>query len=109
MNRYKIQGLFNQNATRTVEDNSYGRELTLDQVNLALFSADFVKEPTTYEEALNCECKEDQMKWKDRINYEFKATNRELKEIMKRGVREVTDEKISQNLQINLFFLFFSS
>jgi hypothetical protein len=54
---------------------------------LALFSADFDKEPTTYEEAVNCEQKEDQIKWKD-------AMDKELKEIAKSGVWEVNDKKI---------------
>jgi hypothetical protein len=40
----------------------------LDQVYLALLSADFVKEPTIYEEAINCERKEDQIKRKESIN-----------------------------------------
>jgi ABC-type amino acid transport substrate-binding protein len=65
----------------------------LDQVDLALFSADFVKEPTTYEEAVNCERKKDQNRWKD-------AINKELKEIKKRGVREFIGEKISQLIVI---------
>jgi hypothetical protein len=41
---------------------NYGRELMLDQVNLTLISADFLKEPTTYEEAINHEQKEHQIK-----------------------------------------------
>jgi hypothetical protein len=53
----KIDSCFNPQATRSVEDNNYEREIILDQVNLALFSADFIKEPTTYEEALNYERK----------------------------------------------------
>jgi hypothetical protein len=40
--------------------------------DLALFSADFVKEPTTYKEAINCEQKEGQINWKDAINRELK-------------------------------------
>jgi hypothetical protein len=44
----------------------------LDQFDLALFFADFVKESATYEEVINCERKEDQIKWKDAINKEFK-------------------------------------
>jgi hypothetical protein len=58
----KLESRFNPQATRAVEDYNYGRELTLDQVNLPLFSADFAKEPTTYEEALNREHKEYQIK-----------------------------------------------
>jgi hypothetical protein len=40
---------------------------------------DFVEEPTTYEKAINCDRKEDQIKWKDEIN-------KNLKEMAKRGV-----------------------
>jgi hypothetical protein len=58
----------------------------LDQVNLAFFSTDVILESTTYEEALNCERKEDQINWKD-------ALDKELKEMAKRGVWEVIDEK----------------
>jgi hypothetical protein len=38
----KLESCFKQQATRAVEDYNCGREITLDQVNLALFSADFV-------------------------------------------------------------------
>jgi hypothetical protein len=37
--------------------------MTMDQVNLALFSTEIIKERTTYEEAINCKQKEDQIKW----------------------------------------------
>jgi FtsZ-interacting cell division protein YlmF len=58
--------------------------MTLDQVNLALFSTVMIKEPTTYEEAINCEQKEDQIKWKSSIN-------KELKEMDKRSVWKIID------------------
>jgi hypothetical protein len=58
----------------------------MDQVNLDLFSTEIIKEPTTYEEAINCEQKEDHIKWKN-------AINKELKEMEKRGVWEIIDEK----------------
>jgi hypothetical protein len=58
-----------------------------------MFSADFIKEPTAYEEALNCELKEEQIKGKDEINID-------LKEMTKRGLWEGIDEKeISINCQ----------
>jgi predicted transcriptional regulator len=87
----KLESWFNPEATKAVEDYSHGREMILDQVNLALFSTVTVKEPTTYEEARNCEKKEDQIKWKS-------AINKELKEMEKRGVWEIIDEK---NIPIN--------
>ena len=87
----KLESWFNPEATKAVEDYSHGREMTLDQVNLALFSTVTVKEPTTYEEAINFEKKVDQIKWKS-------AINKELKEMEKRGVWEIIDEK---NIPIN--------
>jgi hypothetical protein len=33
----KLENLFNPQATKAVEDYNHGREVTLDQVNLALF------------------------------------------------------------------------
>jgi hypothetical protein len=52
---------FNPQATKVVEDYNHGREMTSDQVNLALFSTKIVEEPTTYVEAINNEQKEDQI------------------------------------------------
>jgi FtsZ-interacting cell division protein YlmF len=63
----KLESWFNPEATKAVEDYSHGREMTLDQVNSALFYTVTVKEPTTYEEAINGEKKEDQIKWKSAI------------------------------------------
>jgi hypothetical protein len=51
-----------------------------------LFSTELIKEPTTYEEAINSEQKEYQIKWKNSIN-------KELKEMEKRGAWEIIDEK----------------
>jgi hypothetical protein len=82
----KLESWFNPQATKVVEDYNHGRETTLDQVNLALFSTEIIKEPTTYEEAISREQKEDQIKWKN-------AINQELKEMEKRGVWEIIDEK----------------
>jgi hypothetical protein len=87
----KSECCFNPEATKSVEDYSHGREMTLDQVNLALFSTVTVKEPKTYEESINSEKNEDQIKWKSTIN-------QELKETEKRGVWEIIDEK---NIPIN--------
>jgi hypothetical protein len=47
-------------------------EMTLDQFNLVLFSTEIIKEPTTYEEAINSKQKEDQIKWKNAINNKLK-------------------------------------
>jgi hypothetical protein len=81
----KSESLFNPEATKAVENYNHGREMTLDQVNLALFSTVIIKEPRSYEE-INCEQKEDQIKW-------YSAIEKDLKEMEKRGVWEIIDEK----------------
>jgi hypothetical protein len=53
---------------------------------MALFTTPLMKEPTNYEEALNCKEKEDQIAWKEGID-------KEINEMTKRGVWEVIDEK----------------
>jgi hypothetical protein len=60
----KSESWFNPQAPKVVEDYNHGRERKLDQINLALFSTEIVKEPTTYEEAINSEQKEDQLNGK---------------------------------------------
>jgi multimeric flavodoxin WrbA len=82
----KLESWFNPQATKAVGNYNHGREITLDQVNLTLFSTEIIKEPTTYEEAINSEQKEEQIKWKN-------AINKELKEIEKRCAWEIIDEK----------------
>jgi hypothetical protein len=69
-----------------------------------LFSKVIIKEPTTYEDVINREQKEDQIKWKSVINKELKeiekrgrcknAIDKDLKEMEKRGVWEIIDEKV---------------
>ena len=82
----KLESWFNPQATKTIEDYDRGREVSLEQVNMALFSAVFVKEPSTFEEAINCEKKEEQDAWKE-------AIDKELSEMTKRGVWQVIDDK----------------
>jgi hypothetical protein len=55
----KLESWFNPEATKVVEDYNHGREMTLDQANLALFSTVMIKEPRIYEEAINSEKKEE--------------------------------------------------
>jgi hypothetical protein len=50
-----------------VEDYNHGRETTLDQANLALFSTEIIKEPRTYEEVINSEQKENKSNGKMRL------------------------------------------
>jgi hypothetical protein len=65
----KLESWFNPQATTVVESYNHGREMTLDQV-IWLYSMEIIKEPTTYEEAINSEPKENQIKWKDAIDNE---------------------------------------
>jgi hypothetical protein len=69
---WKLESCLNPQATKVVEDYNHGREMTWDQLYLALFSTEIIKEPTTYEEAINSEQKKDQTKWKNAINKELK-------------------------------------
>jgi hypothetical protein len=64
----KLEGWFNPQATKVMEDYNPGRETLLEQVNLALFTTNLVKEPSSYEEAINCEQKEEQNAWKEAID-----------------------------------------
>jgi hypothetical protein len=54
----------------------------LEQVNLSLFTADFIKEPSSFKEAINCKRKEDQDAWRG-------AMNKELNEMTRGGVWEM--------------------
>jgi hypothetical protein len=43
-----------------------------------LFSTELLKEPTTYQEALNCERKGEQIKWENEINNQLKEMKKEI-------------------------------
>jgi hypothetical protein len=68
----KLESWLNPQATKVVEDYNHGREITLGKVNLALSSTEIIKEPTNYEEAINSEQKENQIKWKNMMDKEIK-------------------------------------
>jgi hypothetical protein len=74
----KLESWFNPQANKAVESYNHGREMTLDQVNLALYSTEIVKEPTTYEEAIKNEQKEEQIKWKNEIVMKLKEMEKEV-------------------------------
>jgi hypothetical protein len=82
----KLESWFNPQATKVIEDYDCGREISLEQVNLALFTTALIKEPSSFEEAINCERKEDQDAWKE-------AINKELNEMSKRGVWGIINKK----------------
>jgi predicted transcriptional regulator len=58
--------------------------------NLALLTTFLTKEPSSFEEAINCENRDDQKAWKEEIE-------KELIEMTKRGVWEIIDEKDVHN------------
>jgi hypothetical protein len=82
----KLESWFNPQATKIVDELDHGREIVLEQVNLALLTTSFTKEPSSFEEAINYENKDDQKAWKE-------AIEKELNEMNKREVWEVIDEK----------------
>jgi hypothetical protein len=82
----KLESWFNPQATKIVDELDRGREIVFEQVNLALLPTSFTKEPSSFEEAINCENKDDQKSWKE-------AIEKKLNEMTKRGVWEVIDEK----------------
>jgi hypothetical protein len=56
----KLENWFNPQATKIVDELDCGREIVLEKVNLALLTTSFTKEPSSFEEAINCENKNDQ-------------------------------------------------
>jgi hypothetical protein len=55
-----LESWFNPKATKIVDEFDRGREIDLEQVNMALLTTSFTKEPSSFEEAINCENKDDQ-------------------------------------------------
>jgi hypothetical protein len=82
----KLESWFNPQATKIVDELDRGRDIVFEQVNLALITTSLTKEPSSFEEAINCENKDDQEAWKE-------AIEKELNKMTKRGVWEVIDEK----------------
>jgi len=58
-----LESWFNSQATKVIEEYDFGKEILLEQVNLALITTDFIKEPSSFEEAISCDRKEDQDAW----------------------------------------------
>jgi hypothetical protein len=52
--------------------------MTLDKVNLALFSMEIIKEPTTYEESINSEKKKTKFNGKIRLTRNSKKWRKEV-------------------------------
>jgi predicted transcriptional regulator len=87
----KLESWFNPQETKIVDELDRGREIVLEQVNLALLTTSFTKEPSSFEEAIDCENKDVQKAWKE-------AIEKELNKMTKRGVWEIIDEKDVPNV-----------
>jgi hypothetical protein len=82
----QLESSFNPEATKLVEQIEQGREILLDQVNLALFSGEVVnEEPTTFDRAWNHKDPKVREKWREAINKELKEMNKkEVWEVIKK-------------------------
>jgi hypothetical protein len=63
-----------------------GREISLDQVNLALFTTATVNEPTAFDKAWKCNNKKHRKLWRE-------AINKELGKMSKKEVWEVVNQE----------------
>jgi Reverse transcriptase (RNA-dependent DNA polymerase) len=67
----QLESSFNPEASKIIDDLEQGREILLDQVNLALFGVNFEDEPRTSDEAWNCKDPINREKWRMAIKKEF--------------------------------------
>jgi hypothetical protein len=67
----RLESSVNPEASKVIDDLEQGREILLDQVNLALFGVDFEDEPGTFDEAWNCKDPINHEKWRMAIKKEF--------------------------------------
>ena len=68
----KLQGWFNPEASRIVETLKSGREMILDQADIAMMMLEGPMEPVSFDEAFNHSELESRVKWRSAINKEFK-------------------------------------
>jgi hypothetical protein len=81
----QLESSFNPDAAKLVEQIEQGREVLLDQVNLALLSGMVInEEPTMFEQAWNHQDPKIREKWREAINKEFdEMSKKEVWEIIK--------------------------
>ena len=83
----QLESSFNPEASRIIENIEQGREILLDQVNFALFSASpSAVEPATFEEALNHPNPKNRELWRA-------AIKKELGEIYNKNVWEIINNE----------------
>jgi len=67
----KLESWFNPQAKQAIKIYKDGREISLEKVNLALLTTSSLNEPTTFDEAWNCEDEDHQKLWREAINKEI--------------------------------------
>ena len=67
----QLESSFNPEASKIIEDFEQGRENLLGYANFALFTGKVTEEPTSFEEAWNCQDPVNCDKWRDAIKKEF--------------------------------------
>ena len=82
----QLESSFNPDAAKLVEQIEQGKEIMLDQINLAFFSGIvFNEEPTTFEQAWNHQDPKIREKWRDAINKEFdEMSKKEVWKVIKK-------------------------
>jgi hypothetical protein len=71
----KLQGWFNPEASRIFERLKSGREMILDQVDIAMMMLEGPMEPASFDEAFNDSDLDSRTKWRSAIDKEFKEMN----------------------------------
>jgi hypothetical protein len=73
----RLESSFNPDATQVVEQFEQGRELLLDQANVALFTGSVInEEPSTFHQAWNHEDPNVKENWRAAIKKEFDEVNK---------------------------------
>jgi hypothetical protein len=83
----KLESWFKLQARKVIQDSDPGREVSLEHVNLAPFTAALIKESSSFEVTINCKKKEDQDAWKKKLLIRNSIKG------LKRGTWEVIYEK----------------
>jgi hypothetical protein len=60
-----LENWFNPQAYKSIDYYNHGRETSLVQVHVSLFTTDLVMQPSIYEESLNFEKKQDKISLKE--------------------------------------------
>ena len=93
----QLESSFNPDAAKLVEQIEQGKEIMLDQINLAFFSGIVInEEPTTFEQAWNHQDPKIREKWRDAINKEFdEMSKKEVWKVIKKEDIPKTEEPLN--------------